>query len=82
MLTIWEGDKATRGEFEDIQSTIFPADDVNDRELCLDNAGYVRIFKGSDEYNNYFSPTNLKAKVPKGYQVEIIYGKQVKFIRG
>jgi len=72
-----EGDKAIRGEAEDIISIIFPAEDEK-RWIEASKASYLRIF-GLDKEEDVFNVTNYKAEVPGGFECEVIGGKGVKF---
>lgn len=69
-----QGDKALKGELEDIVSIIFPPDD-NKRCIEVAKAAYLRI-----EDENFFNITNFSAEVPAGSEVEVIRGKKVRFI--
>jgi hypothetical protein len=69
-----EGDKALKGEPEDIISIIFPPYNKK-RQIEVAKAAYLRI-----EDEDFYNVTNFSAEVPAGSEVEVIRGKGVKFI--
>jgi len=68
-----EGDKALKGEPEDIISIIFPPNNKN-RQIKLAKAEYLRI-----EDEDFFNVTNFSTDVPAGSEVELISSKAVRF---
>lgn len=72
-----QGDKAIRGEEEDIPSIIFPAQD-DDRRLYVGQAAYLRIF-GDGQQEDHYNVKNVTVDVPKGLECEVIGGKRIKF---
>jgi len=72
-----QGDKALRGEPEDIISIIFAAEDGT-RWIEVSKASYLRIF-GPEKEEDYFNVRQFKAEVPAGSECEVIGGKGVRF---